>query len=292
MLALLVLVPHAYAAARRGAWRPWLVATAAGLVPVLPFVYLGLRQKGTQLEWIPPMTPGVVAAAPGAIFGSAAAGLLLIGLAFAVRWPDRPLVRELALLAALPPILLIAVSFVSSNMWVPRYVLVVVVPVALLAAATLGGLRLRAVAVLVALALVAAPAQRQIRGPASHMGADFRAVAGIIAAGQRPGDVIVYGTGGTWSLRAGIDYQLRGKPKPRDVLLARPAADVGTLNAVQCADRVACLGAAKRVWFFRQWQTGPPLTDAGPLTTTLRTGYRQAGVWHATKATLVLFERR
>jgi hypothetical protein len=122
-----------------------------------------------QLDWIPAMGPDQVWAAPGAIFGSAAAGLLLIGLAPAGRWPDRRITRELALLAALPPVVLIAVSFVTSSLWVPR---------------------------------------------------------------------------------------------------------------------------SPRVWFFRQWQTGEPLSDAGPLTGTLTRDYRQVQVRHATKATLVLLERR
>jgi mannosyltransferase len=76
------------------------------------------------------------------------------------------------------------------------------------------------------------------------------------------------------------------------VLLTIPAAEVGQLNAVQCADQVACLGQSRRVWFFRQWRTGPPLTSAGPLTRTLSTDYRQIQTWTATKATLVLLERR
>jgi mannosyltransferase len=298
ILGLLVLVGHAYAVATR--WRAdrdrgltrWIVVAPIAVVPVLPFVYLGLTQRGDQLDWIPAMSLKQVWAAPGDIFGSAAAGLLLVGLAFAVRWPDRRVVRELAALAVLPPALLIAASFVTSSLWVPRYVLFVVPAVCLLAAAALRGLNLRAVVALVLLAAVAVPAQQQVRGPVSHMGADFRTVSRIIARDQRPGDVIVYGTSGTWSLRAGIDYQLRGRTQPRDALLATPAAAVGQLNAVQCADEVACLGTARRVWFFRQWQTGEPLSDAGALTATLRDDYRRAGVWHATKATLVLFERR
>jgi hypothetical protein len=76
------------------------------------------------------------------------------------------------------------------------------------------------------------------------------------------------------------------------VLLTTPAARVGRLDAVQCADEVACLGTSRRVWFFRQWQSDAPLSNAGALTGTLRADYRQAEGWHATKATLVLFERR
>jgi mannosyltransferase len=164
--------------------------------------------------------------------------------------------------------------------------------ICLLAAAALRGLRLRALVALVLLAGIAIPAQREVRGSASHMGADFRAVAEIISREQQPGDVIVYGTSGTWSLRAGIDYQLRGRQQPRDVLLITPAAEVGELGAVQCADPVACLGQSRRVWFFRQWQTGEPLDDAGSLTETLTSDYRELQVWHATKATLVLLNHR
>jgi mannosyltransferase len=251
-----------------------------------------LTQRGDQLDWIPPMDLDQVWAAPGAIFGSAAAGLLLIGVALAVRWPDRQVTRELAVLATLPPVVLIAVSFVTSSLWVPRYVLFVVPVICLLAAAALRGLRLRALLALVLLAGIAVPAHDEVRGPASHMGANFRAVAEIISREQRPGDVIVFGVSGTWSLRAGIDYQLRGRPQPRDVLLTTPAAEVGELNAVQCADPVACLGTSPRVWFFRQWQTGEPLDDAGLLTNTLTSDYRVVRTWHATKATLVLLERR
>jgi mannosyltransferase len=298
MLALLVLSGHAFVVLSRWwtgrdrALLRWIVVTGAALVPVLPLVYLGLTQRGDQLDWIPPMNQEQIWAAPGAIFGSAAAGLLLIGLALAVRWPDRRITRELAVLAALPPVVLIAVSFVTSSLWVPRYVLFVVPMICLLAAAALRGLRLRSLLALVVLAGIALPAQREVRGPASHMGADFRAIAGIIAREQQPGDVIVYGTSGTWSLRAGIDYQLRGKQRPRDVLLTTPAAEVGELGAVQCDDPVACLGTSRRVWFFRQWKTGEPVSNAGSLTTTLTSGYRLVQTWHATKATLVLLERR
>lgn len=298
MLGLLVLLGHAYAVLSR--WRDgrdrallrWLVVTPIALVPVLPLVYLGLTQRGQELDWLPPMRLSEVWTAPGDIFGSAAAGLLLIGLALAARWRDRRPVHELAVLAVLPPVVLIGISFVTSPLWVPRYVLFVVPAICLLAALALGGLRPRALAALLLLAAVSVPTQVRFRGPVSHMGPDYRSVAETIARDQLPGDVIVYGTSGTWALRAGIDYQLRGRERPRDVLVQRTAAEIGELDAVQCADEVACLGTAQRVWFFRHWQAGRPLTDAGALTSTLRTDYEQAGMWHFTRATLVLYERR
>ncbi|MFI7546727.1 glycosyltransferase family 39 protein [Actinoplanes sp. NPDC049599] len=305
ILALLVLIGHAYAVltrARRDApgTRPlrWLVVTAVALLPVLPFVYLGLTQRGSQLDWLPPMTLRQVMTAPGDIFGVAAVGLLLIGLALTARHRDGRPLRELAVLAVAPPAALIGVSFVTSPLWVPRYVLVVVPAICLCAAVALRAVPLRAVAALVLLVGVGWPAQQRVRSQTSHLGPDFRTVGRYLERHQQPGDVIVYGTAGTWSLRAGVDYQLRGRQKPRDVLLLTPAAEVGELDAVQCPDPVACLGSAPRVWLFRWQPVGKELTSTAPLADTgavgpvLTADYRVAGVWRATKANLILFARR
>lgn len=305
ILALLLLTGHAYAVLSRGRRDPsrtrplrWLTVTVVAMLPVLPFGYLGLTQRGSQLAWMRPMTVRQVLDAPGDVFGAAAVGLLLVGLALVARTDDNRLPRELAVLAVAPPAVLMSVSFVTSSLWVPRYVLVVVSAVCLGAALSLRVVPLRALAALFLLIGVGLPAHRQIRGQTSHMGPDFRTVSSYIARNQQPGDVILYGATGTWSLRAGIDYQLRGRPKPRDVLLRTPAAEVGELDAVECADKVACLGTAQRVWLFR-WQrggpqltAGPPLADAGGLGRVLTGRYRVVHVWHATKADLMLFERR
>jgi mannosyltransferase len=244
------------------------------------------------------MTLRQVMTAPGDIFGVAAVGLLLIGLALVARHSDHRVLREFAVLAVAPPVVLMGVSFLTSSVWVPRYVLVVVPVICLCAAVSLRSVPLRAIAALVLLIGVGWPAQQRVRNQTSHQGPDFRTVGRYLERHQQPGDVIVYGTAGTWSLRAGVDYQLRGREKPRDVLLRTPAAEVGELDAVQCADRVACLGSARRVWFFR-WQpvgkeltSTAPLADAGGLGEVLTGDYRVAGVWRATKANLILFERR
>ena len=303
ILALLILIGHAYAVisrswpADRATIRRWFLATATAIGPVLPLIYLGLTQRGDQLDWIEDMSLRQVAAAPGDMFGSTAAGLLLIGLALTVRRPRKRVLRELAVLAVAPPTALIAVSFVTDSLWVPRYVLVVLPAICLCAAAAMRAVPMRAAMALLLLTGVAVPAQSAVRGPTSHMGPDFRKIAQAITRNQQPGDVIVYGATGTWSLRAGIDYQLRGGPKPLDVLLLTPAAQVGQLNAVQCPDPVACLGTPRRIWFFRYERPGKPLPDAGPLTDagllkdTLTRDYHQAGAWQATKADLILFER-
>jgi mannosyltransferase len=305
ILALLLLIGHAYAVLSRArrdttGTRPlrWLVVTAVAVLPVLPLVHLGLTQRGSQLDWLGPMTVRQVLHAPGDIFGAAAVGLLLIGLALTARDRDDRLPRELAVLAIAPPVVLLSVSFVTSSLWVPRYVLVVVPAVCLCAAMSLRVVPLRAVGALVLLIGVGLPAQHQVRSRTSHLGPDFRTVGGYLERNQQPGDVIVYGAAGTWSLRAGIDYQLRGRARPRDVLLQTPAAEVGQLEAVQCADKVACLGSAPRVWFLRYQPVGKqltaeaPLADAGGLGRVLTGQYRVVRVWHPTKANLILFERR
>ena len=305
ILALLVLIGHAYAVltrARRDAagTRPlrWLTVTAVALLPVLPFVLLGATQRGSQLDWLGPMTVKQVLEAPGDIFGAAAVGLLLIGLALTARTRDPRPLRELAVLAVAPPVVLMSVSFVTSSLWVPRYVLVVVPAMCLGAAVALRAVPLRAVAALLLLIAVGLPAQHDLRERTSHMGPDFRTVAGLVAQHQQPGDVIVYGSAGTWSLRAGLDYQLRGRTKPRDVLLRTPAAEVGQLNAVQCADQVACLGSAQRVWLFRfrparkELTATSPLGDAGAVGRVLTSRYQVVAVWHPTKSNLILFQRR
>ena len=291
IITLLVLAGHAYVVFTRGQWRRWLVVTPVALLPVLPLLYLGATQRGVQLGWIADMSLDEVWKAPGNIFGAGMVGLLLMGRAFRGGWPRRGGVHEGAVGAAAPPILLMAVSFLGSSLWVPRYVLFVVPLICLLAASALKGLRLRAGLALALLAAVSLPANEEFRSPTAHMGADFRGVSDIIEREQQPGDGIVYGVDGTWSLRAGIDYHMRDE-RPADVLLTVPAAELDSLNAGQCADAATCLASSGRVWFFRQWQDGEPLKDSGAPGDVLRRDYREVEVWKVTKATLVLMERR
>ncbi|MEU4162768.1 glycosyltransferase family 39 protein [Actinoplanes sp. NPDC026670] len=298
IFALLMLAGHFYIVvsrwwlSREKALFAWFPAAIVALLPVLPFVYLGATQRGGQLAWIAEMNLDTVLDAPGAMFGVTVGGLVIIGLALAARWPDRALIRELGVLAVIPPVALIGVSFVTDSVWVPRYVLFVLPAITLCAAAALHGLRFRSLLVFVLVAATAAPGQLELRGPATHMGADFRALSKVILKHQQPGDVIVYAALGNWSLRAGMDYQLRGKTRPADVLLQTPSAEIGQLAAVECADPAACLGQAKRVWYFRQWKTGEPLDDVGPIGLTLEKDYRQIDIFKKTKGTLVLLERR
>jgi mannosyltransferase len=194
----------------------------------------------------------------------------------------------------LPPALLIgASSLTASSMWVPRYVIFVLTPLCLLAAVTLGGLRWRTGLAVLATAALAAPAHVDLRGPAPHQGPDFRAATAIIAAGQRPGDGIVFGRVGTWSLRAGFGYHTRGRPAPADLLVHRSAAEVGQLNARECPEPATCLAGTSRVWYFGQRRTENPLEDLGTRNGhALRATHRLARVWRLERGTVALFGRR
>ncbi|MFC7527780.1 glycosyltransferase family 39 protein [Actinoplanes sp. GCM10030250] len=172
--ALLMLAGHAYTVSSR--WRLsrqpslfwWLPVTVLSLVPPAPLISLGVRQRTASLTWRPATDWDAALLAPGALTGSAAAGLLVIGLAFAARWPDRALIRELGVLAAAPPLLLIGASFLTGPLWAPFHVLFVLPPITLCAAVALRGLRLRAVLAIALVAALGVPQQRAIRQPEGH----------------------------------------------------------------------------------------------------------------------------
>ncbi|WP_305785239.1 glycosyltransferase family 39 protein [Symbioplanes lichenis] len=296
MIGFLVLAGHVVTVAlrRRDARVPirWAVMVAAALLLVSPLIYLGLTQRGTQLEWIAPLDLHQVLIAPGMIFGAPAAGLLVIGLALAARWERPALPGELGALAAIPPILLIAVSFVTSPLWVPRYVLFVIAPLALLAAVALRGLRWRTVAALILIAAMGFEMQQTFRGPASHGGMDFRKAAAIVQSRLQPGDGVVYGRIGTWSLRAGLDYELRDSAvKPDDLLLREPAAEAGGLDGVECPG-LTCF-TTDRVWYVGARQAGDPMSNAGDeLRAKFKAEYKRTGYWLLPLGTIALYERK
>jgi mannosyltransferase len=170
--ALLVLAGHAYIVLSR--WRLsrqpalfwWFPVTVLSLVPPAPLISLGLRQHAALFLYRPSARWEMAWSAPEALAGTA--GLVVLGCAFAARWPDRALIRELAVLAAVPPVVLLAASFVTGPFWAPRNVLFVLPPIALCAAVALRGLRLRAALVFALVILLAVPQHRAIRQPDGH----------------------------------------------------------------------------------------------------------------------------
>ncbi|MBB2946054.1 mannosyltransferase [Actinoplanes lutulentus] len=307
LLGLLILTAHLtilgsrWRGGDRRLWRgPLVMAGAVALTA--PLIRLGLAQRGAQLDWIPPVNTHDVLTAPGAVFGATVtapagllygaqlAGLFLIGLAFTARWKDRRTLAELTVLAVLPPALLLGASLAGASLWVPRYVLVVTVPVALLAALALRRFRLRQVAALLLLVALTLETHQAVRRPSSRDGMNFRTVASVVAAGLRPGDGVVYGRVGTWSLRAGLDYELRDRPRPVDLLLVRSAARAGRLDAEECAT-LTCFDTA-RVWYVGARRGDDPMSDAGgQLRAKLDRDYRRTGIWLHPLGVVALFER-
>jgi mannosyltransferase len=280
---------------------PWAGTVAITLVLLGPVIWLGVRQRGTQLAWVPPVTAGGVFTFPARLVGSIPAAWLLIGLLLVAFWrPVRPL-AAMFLAAAVPLAVVAAVSLTGSSFWVIRYVLFILMPAALVAAAGLAhgfaglGHRarwLRLAVVLGTLFAAGLPAQLAVRGPTAKNGSDYRTVAAVIRRDQQPGDAIVY-EAGSRTLRAGIDYYLRDDPgRPRDALLTRSAAEMGGLRARESTDPVARVDGAERVWLLVFGRRDSPATARRDLTSFFRTECQRVAVWHVKNATLALFTRK
>ena len=283
-------------------WRPaavWGGTLAAAVVPLLPLAYLGATQEDTQLHWVDPLTLGAIRHMPTGIVGSKEAAWLLIGLVALASWRPMRRLAPIAVLAFGPLVALAVVSALISPMWVARYLLVILGPVAMLAAVAvvggrdgwsrLGGLRI--VAVLLLLFAAALPAQRAVRAPAAKNGPDYRGVAAVIAARQQPGDVIVYPPKNR-AIRAGTDYYLSREPAaPADPLVRVPSARTGWLIAEEYTDDAKRLAGAERIWLVVGDRRDDPVTARRTLARLLTRGYEQTGLWHPNRATVALYTR-
>lgn len=290
---------------RRLLWH-WAVATGLAVALLLPLLWLGVNQRDDQVDWVADPTLRALSRFPAQVVGSEPGAWFLLGLAVvALRHPARQ-VGPLLVLALAPIAVVLAVALLGVSFWVPRYLLVVLPPLALMAALGLlhplphsaDGLRRIAVAFGVAalavllLAFVVLPDQRKVRQPTVKSGGDYRGAAAIIARDRQPGDVLVHPPG-TRSLRAGLDHYLRSVPdRPRDVLMERSAAEVGRLRAQEYPNAAAKLRGTARVWLLVTARRPDPTTgrpDLGPL---LRTEYQRTRIWYLDTATLALYVRR
>ncbi|MDR7326513.1 MULTISPECIES: glycosyltransferase family 39 protein [Catenuloplanes] len=130
-----VLAAHAVIVLRRDRrlLRGWALTATVVLVLLAPLVVLGAGQQAGQVAWIKPLSAAILRRSPAEIVGSAAAAWLLIGLVLAFTWRSRYI--ELVALCAAPMLALASYSLLVGPLWVPRYLLVVLPPLALLAAA-------------------------------------------------------------------------------------------------------------------------------------------------------------
>jgi mannosyltransferase len=288
-----------------GSWRPaayWAVTSTVALAIVTPLVWFGLQQSDTQLSWVEPLSIKKLYYFPEGVVGSVQVGWLLVGLIAVAAWRPTRRMTEMIVAAVLPLAAIALVSVLGSSFWVERYLLVVLAPTAILAAASLHRLsknRWRLLMTSVIFAAAAGPGQVVVRGRTFKNGSDYRSTATIILHNQQPGDDIVY-TENSRTLRAGLDYYLRNDPgRPRDVLLRRSAAAIGSLRAAEYSDDAsrggevaARVGEAKRVWLMVYGVHNDPTTVRPDLQPLFRRDYQRVRIWHVHRATLELLARR
>ncbi|MEE6257134.1 glycosyltransferase family 39 protein [Plantactinospora sonchi] len=273
----------------------WSIAVAAAAVLLAPLAVFGRGQQGRQLNWVERPGPGDLVDLPATLtqastLGGVLLGLAAVGLAGAGRW--RPVLAVTVLL----PVALLFVGGQLTPLWVPRYLLFVLPFCCLLAATTLAPLRLPAgVAIVLVTGLVGAPEQRAVRRthetPRSAE-VDYPAAARIIAAGQRPGDGIVYSPRSGWAfLDVAIAYELR-RDRPRDVLLRQDAVRRADLWPSECPVPATCLDSVDRVWLLIWGERTDPLAGvAAAKAEPLRTRFRLDGRWTVPGLTVALLTR-
>ncbi|WP_144119622.1 glycosyltransferase family 39 protein [Catellatospora sichuanensis] len=221
LVALTVLAAYAVAVAgaaglRSVALRNWMLATAAGGLPVAPLLWLGKRQTG-QIGWIGDRGEESVREFVTSIFGSLWIGLAVLALALLSVRLAEPRRRFLLAWALLPPAAVLALTPVI-NMMLSRYLLFTVPAWVLLAACTLRLLAAR-VAALTPAARAAAvraaspvPPATAARAANSHsarsiLGGAGSAPAGAESAAGGPGTVrprrALAGDGPAWAVSLG-----------------------------------------------------------------------------------------
>ena len=281
----------------------YLAATAAAAGAVMPLALLSSEQMENQIGWIEPIYDSTLRAGPADIIGSATGAWLLIGLALVAstrRWRNT---AAAAALTAVPVVAVAVASFNGTDIWVPRYMLIAIAPLTVLAATavvsiadatrrTWMGLTVRLLVVVAVLGWTTWPEQEEIRTEDSRNGANYRAAAEAIAMDQQPGDVILYQVAQR-NMRQGLDYYLRDVPgRPVDFLMVRSAAEAGDLRAVEAVDPVPLLNGRNRVWFFVYGRPRTVLWTRPDLQPVLRKQFRPAAMWRMSSSTLVLYERR
>jgi mannosyltransferase len=325
LVALTLLAAHA-AAVRGGSARRWLLALPPAAVVLAPLALLARGQQSRQLSWVNPARLGDLAGLPGSLTASAVVGGLLVGLAVVGaartdagpggalprgrdlrgsrdgtgttddRPPDDPRRWGWLMLAAVAaPAALLFVAGLVTSVWVPRYLVFTTPFLCLPAGALLASVRLPPAMVVVGLvAVLGAPAHLDLRRthdwPRSAP-VDYRAAARIVAAGQRPGDAVVYGSReGFLFLDLGLAYHL-GSTRPHDVLAVRDPGRTGDLRAAECDRPDRCLAGVDRVWLVVAGHRDDPVTALSTAKREALGVFSPAGRWTVPGITVALLTR-
>lgn len=280
---------------RLGPLGPFLLALVPTAVLVTPLALRAREQRERQLDWVDTARLGDLAALPGGLAQTAAVGGLLVALATlgAGRLGRR---ASLPVACLLLPVLLLFAAGLVVPLWVPRYLIFVVPFGCLLAGAALASARFRVALVVVGLAgLLGLPdhvALRRTHEWPRTATVDYRGAAQIIAAGQRPGDAVVYHPRDSWLfLDLGVRYHLHERT-PRDALLAEGQQHRGDLWAAECGRPADCLADVHRVWLVVAGQgDGPLATVPGAKGDALRAAYSVERIWPRPGLTVALLTR-
>src|SRR6266511_791295 len=266
--------------------RPYAFAILFAVLASLALVWL-LDRPG----WPRAALYAVAVAGLGAFHLISVLLLVALGLLAVSRQPPAVLA---AAWAVAPILALYLVSQLTTLFWA-RYLLFTLPGFVLLAALALGRLGWpRAAALLVALALLAAPAQTAIRTPDGHNHATA-AAAGVIAANERAGDGIAYALDEPvvpWEARDIVARYVPADKRPRDVFALAPQRTGGRLTATECPDLAACLGDPPRLWVLRYQNLSDPLSGIGTAKEELlRSRYRLEKLWLLRGLTVALYVR-
>jgi mannosyltransferase len=244
----------------------WVLACAAGLVPVAPLAWMTSRQQG-QVGWL--TRPGweAVGELVTRFAGTGAPLVITAGLVVLAFLPGRPaedavpvtprlpLLALAAPMAVLPPAALLAVSQIKP-LYQDRYILYAVIGLAWLAGAGLAAVgRLSgwnapgiavACALLGATTILALPSQADVRRIASRND-DPAGAARVIREGARPGDAVLFLPVGR---RIVADAYPEDFTAVREVALARTATQTGALIAqeIPASEIATALDEVPRVW--------------------------------------------
>jgi mannosyltransferase len=322
IVALSVVAGHAAGVAMRW-WRDrdsrllgFVPAAVVGLAACLPLAVIGSGQAAGQVFWI--LRPGL-SLTVFAFFGRnltystgfAAALFVLAVLAWAV---DRWAAAFATALAVLPVVAVWLVSQGPHAYFFPRYMLFTVGAWAILAGIALSKIDMRvAAAAVLAIAVLGAGDQQVVRAPGAHNWPyypvnsgvrywDYAGAATILAREAKRGDGIVYPTAvNRWLLIGpGIGYYLKrdlrpGVPAPRELFIAKTAAQAGSLFPVQCANPAACVdNYPRRVWVVAGGNYPVPvdaLTPGDAAVLLPKYGPVPEHMWHVKGMTLFLLVR-
>jgi mannosyltransferase len=300
VVALLLLLAHGLAVwqiRRSGrAFSAWLAAAVIAVLPTLPLLYLGTRQSGTQITWIPPLTWSRLGDTPAQLFGAEIIAGAVMALALAAM-SLRSSMRIITLWAVVPAAGLAAAQFITP-LWVPRYLLFVLPAWALLAAMALRRLTvLRGLVAVLGIGALSMPTQVTIRDVGGHEFAS-RDISSVIKANALPGDAVLFGpfdNGDQRISRDAFDRYLAPAERPQDKLMVLPPRTNGALGAQECADAQipACFGKPGRVWVVRTGKLTDALDGIGPAKQQLlRLSFVQSEIWPLKGFTVALYTRK